>query len=90
MFKMEFDRLMGIYFEYIANHLQHVAVSAGIAEGDMKKLSDIIEVVPDIKFICLDVANGYSEHFVQFVRDVRKKFPNKTIMASCVFFYYKF
>uniref|UniRef100_A0A7N5K1P0 GMP reductase n=1 Tax=Ailuropoda melanoleuca TaxID=9646 RepID=A0A7N5K1P0_AILME len=34
--------------------------------------------------ICLDVANGYSEHFVEFVKDVRKRFPKHTIMAGNV------
>uniref|UniRef100_A0A8I5UTH4 GMP reductase n=1 Tax=Pongo abelii TaxID=9601 RepID=A0A8I5UTH4_PONAB len=34
--------------------------------------------------ICLDVANGYSEHFVEFVKDVRKRFPQHTIMAGNV------
>ncbi|KAK6186299.1 hypothetical protein SNE40_008364 [Patella caerulea] len=62
----------------------HCAVSAGIAEGDLQKLSEILEAVPELSFICLDVANGYSEHFVQFVRDVRKKFPKHTIMAGNV------
>ncbi|XP_041376383.1 GMP reductase 1-like [Gigantopelta aegis] len=62
----------------------YVAVSAGIAEGDMKKLAEIVEAVPDIKYLCLDVANGYSETFVQFVRDVRAKFKTHTIMAGNV------
>ena len=63
-------------------YLQHVAASSGTGEGDLQKLCDIIEAVPDLKYICIDVANGYSEHFVQFVRDVRKKFPKHTIMVS--------
>ena len=44
----------------------------------------ILPVLPDIKFICLDVANGYSESFVRFVKDVRKAFPTHTIMAGNV------
>ena len=59
-----------------------MAASSGTGEGDLKKLCDIIEVVPELKYICIDVANGYSEHFVQFVRDVRKKFPKHTIMVG--------
>merc|ERR1712110_1128177 len=35
-------------------------------------------------FICLDVANGYSEHFVQYVRKVRSTFPTQTIIAGNV------
>ena len=59
-----------------------MAASSGIGSGDMDKLSAILEAVPDIKFICIDVANGYSEHFVQFVRDVRKKYPSHTILVG--------
>ena len=40
--------------------------------------------MPEIKFICLDVANGYSEHFVEFVKQVRARFPFHTIMAGNV------
>ena len=62
--------------------IQHVAASSGIGDGDLAKLSQILDAVPDISYICIDVANGYSEHFVQFVRDVRKKYPHHTIMVS--------
>merc|ERR1712084_190459 len=34
--------------------------------------------------ICIDVANGYSEPFVQCIRDTRKRFPQHTIMAGNV------
>merc|ERR1719432_329854 len=34
--------------------------------------------------ICVDVANGYSEAFVNFIRDVRKRWPSHTIMAGNV------
>uniref|UniRef100_A0AAX7U2I9 GMP reductase n=1 Tax=Astatotilapia calliptera TaxID=8154 RepID=A0AAX7U2I9_ASTCA len=40
--------------------------------------------VPALKYICLDVANGYSEYFVEFVKKVREKFPKHTIMAGNV------
>lgn len=40
--------------------------------------------IPEIKFICLDVANGYSEFFVEFVKKVRNAFPTHTIMAGNV------
>jgi len=34
--------------------------------------------------ICLDVANGYSEHFVDYIRKVREHYPKHTIMAGNV------
>uniref|UniRef100_A0A8C9QZS6 GMP reductase n=1 Tax=Scleropages formosus TaxID=113540 RepID=A0A8C9QZS6_SCLFO len=64
--------------------LEHVAASSGSGQADLEKLSSILAEIPLIKYICLDVANGYSEHFVEFVRTVREKFPNHTIMAGNV------
>ncbi|XP_078269428.1 GMP reductase 2-like [Rhinoraja longicauda] len=61
--------------------LQSVAVSAGMGTNDFERLCSVLESVPDIRYICLDVANGYSEHFVEFVKDVRQKFPEHTIMV---------
>jgi GMP reductase len=47
----------------------------------MKKLKLITDAVPEISYICLDVANGYSEHFVDCVRKARKDFPEHTIIV---------
>lgn len=62
--------------------LEHIAVSSGSGSEDYAKLKQILEAVPNLKYICLDVANGYSEHFVSFVRQARKDFPSHTIMVS--------
>ncbi|KAJ3584916.1 hypothetical protein NHX12_013639 [Muraenolepis orangiensis] len=64
--------------------IQSVAVSTGTGEGDLEKMVAILTAVPELHFICVDVANGYSEHFVNFVKDVRRKFPTHTIMAGNV------
>ncbi|GJQ66159.1 hypothetical protein Trydic_g4221 [Trypoxylus dichotomus] len=64
--------------------LQNVAASAGMADSDYQRLSEILKAVPDITFICLDVANGYSQHFVDYVRKVRAAFPSHTIIAGNV------
>jgi len=64
--------------------LDYVAVSTGILEKDMDKLSQIIAAVPGISMVCIDVANGYAEAFVQCIRDVRKRWPDITIMAGNV------
>ncbi|XP_053117287.1 GMP reductase 2 [Hemicordylus capensis] len=64
--------------------LQNVAASSGTGPSDFELLEQILEAVPEVRYICLDVANGYSEHFVQFLRDVRKRFPHHTIMAGNV------
>jgi len=64
--------------------MPYVAASSGTAEGDFERLCDILENVPDVKFICLDVANGYSEFFVDYVKKVREAFPTHTILAGNV------
>lgn len=40
--------------------------------------------MPDIQYLCLDVANGYSQLFVDCVALFREEFPKKTIMAGNV------
>ncbi|CAF3189028.1 unnamed protein product, partial [Rotaria sp. Silwood2] len=62
--------------EFAAEHkdiLPNVAISSGMTENDLKKLRDVINAIPELEYICVDVANGYSEHFVEFVRyDLRE------------------
>lgn len=62
----------------------YIAVSTGTGKSDSKKIATIFEQNPQLKFICIDVANGYSEHFVNFVKDTRDKYPDKVIMAGNV------
>ncbi|XP_034942820.1 GMP reductase 1-like isoform X2 [Chelonus insularis] len=66
------------------DYLQHMAVCSGTSDNDFERLKSIIAVVPGISFICLDVANGYSQHFVEYVRKVRTEFPSHTIIAGNV------
>jgi GMP reductase len=60
--------------------LNFVCASSGILDEDWTALDAVLEenAVP---MVCLDVANGYSEHFVNFVRRTREKFPKHTIMV---------
>ena len=62
----------------------YIAVSSGSKEEDLQKLQSIIEKIPDIRFLCLDVANGSTEHFVSFVTRVRLLYPDKVIIAGSV------
>ncbi|XP_002735098.1 GMP reductase 2-like [Saccoglossus kowalevskii] len=64
--------------------IENIACSAGTGESDRDKIRKIIEAVPKINYICLDVANGYSEYFVECVKQVRAEFPKHTIMAGNV------
>ncbi len=58
-------------------------VSSGSGDDDFKQLQSIMKVV-DCPAICLDIANGYSEHFADFVKKTREAFPHKIIMAGNV------
>ncbi|KAK4828449.1 hypothetical protein QYF61_026674 [Mycteria americana] len=69
-------------FEMAVVMAKHVAASSGSGKADLDKLTSILEAIPPIRYICLDVANGYSEHFVEFVKSVRALFPHHTIMVT--------
>lgn len=62
----------------------YIALSTGIGKGDEEKIKQIVDAHPKINFLCIDVANGYSEFFVEFVRKTRQNFPDKTIIAGNV------
>ena len=59
-----------------------MAVSSGISDKDASKLDELLTALPQINFICIDVANGYTEYFVEFIKKVRKNYPTKTIIVS--------
>ena len=61
----------------------YVAVSIGTNINDYEKAKEII-ATNNLKWICIDIANGYSEHFVDFVRQVRSDYPKLNIIAGNV------
>lgn len=63
---------------------EYIALSTGTGKADEEKIKQIMEEHPQIEFLCIDVANGYSEHFVEFVKRARAQFPTKTIIAGNV------
>ena len=64
--------------------INYIAVSTGTGKKDSARLEAIFKSHPQIRFICIDVANGYSQHFVEFVRKTRKEYPDKVIIAGNV------
>ena len=61
-----------------------IMVSTGTSEADFERLSSIMSNHPKLDFICIDVANGYAQSFVEFVSKVRGAFADKTIVAGNV------
>ena len=70
------------YNQYQADS-DYVAVSIGTSRQEYEAAKEIIQS-HDLKWVCIDIANGYSEHFVDFVRTVRKDFPKLNIIAGNV------
>lgn len=64
--------------------LGHVMVSTGTSEEDFTKTRQILAMSSALRFICVDVANGYSQYFVEFLRKIRDACPNHVILAGNV------
>jgi GMP reductase len=64
--------------------INNVAVSTGITDNDQKRVDLVLERNPLTRYICIDVANGYSERFIKFVEDMRTKYPEHVIIAGNV------
>lgn len=65
-------------------------ISTGINDADFERLGNIIDTLQNsnnnvnVKFICIDVANGYMNKLCDFCVKVRNAFPNKIIIAGNV------
>ena len=70
--------------------LNNVVVSTGtnaIWEDDAEDYATAKAVLtewPEVKFICIDVANGYQQNFADFVKHVREDFPDRILIAGNV------
>lgn len=63
---------------------EHIMVSSGTSDADFAKMSEILALNSKLRFICIDVANGYSEHFVSYLTRVREAHPGTVIIAGNV------
>ena len=69
----------GIKLKYL-----YVCVGAKKDEKDYITMQEVLKSFPDVKFITVDVANGYHIRFADFIKRVRDEFPDKTIIAGNV------
>ena len=70
-----------------ANHdiTSSVAMSVGTGNADYDKFVQVYgRVGSKLKYLCIDVANGYSEAFVSHVSNIRKIYPHIVIIAGNV------
>ena len=65
---------------------EYWAYGLGIKEEEYEKFKLIKSKLPpnNIKFVCIDVANGYTERFVEFVKRFRAENPDLIIIAGNV------
>ncbi len=80
------DELVKFFNEIGKEKAQYVFYTTGITDEDFKKLETFAKKVKKdiLQNICIDVANGYTERFVDYVKKVRAKFPKAVIMAGNV------
>ncbi len=70
--------------------MKYVAVCTGTGfiwdenAQDFATMKSVLESFPDIKFICVDVANGYHENYGDFIARLRDMYMDKTIIAGNV------
>lgn len=72
--------------EFAKNDPQSIAscfVSIGISEHEIARAKEVIQRA-NVGMICLDVANGYTERFVNCLEYLRETYPEVVIMAGNV------
>ena len=79
------EALVEYFNSNIPERTANVAMSIGTSDEDFHKLVDVhAEVCDQLKYVCMDIANGYSDHFAARVRKVRDQFPDLVIIAGNV------
>ncbi len=67
------------------NRRQNVAYSTGITQLDLEKFEYVYQTPGvSLKYVCVDVANGYSERFSTFIKQFRDAYPAIVIIAGNV------
>ena len=59
-----------------------VMPTCGLDQENVERTDEILKYCPEIRFICLDVANGYIPNFVHVIKYFREKYPNKFLIAG--------
>ena len=63
---------------------EFISVTVGQSDDDLTLGKKIFELNSDIKYLCIDVANGYREDFINAVKRYRDTFKDKIIIAGNV------
>jgi len=81
----EAAELIDFFAQENAARRENVAYSTGITRQDFEKFNTVHEQTGDnLKYVCVDVANGYSERFSKFIKQLRDAYPGVVIIAGNV------
>jgi GMP reductase len=79
------DQLIDFFGQNSESRLQNVAYSMGITDADFDKFKVVYGTAStQLKYVCVDVANGYSERFSAYIKQLRSAYPNIVIIAGNV------
>jgi len=71
--------------EHFAKKLDSTIYSMGISDEDLQKFDNVYSVVGNrLMRVCIDVANGYTQSFVDFIKKFRDRYPSVVLMAGNV------
>jgi GMP reductase len=81
----EAAELIEFFAQENAARRENVAYSTGITNQDFEKFSQVYaNTGASLKYVCVDVANGYSERFSDFIKQLRNACPGVVIIAGNV------
>lgn len=70
--------------DYVLNiqNLNTFWYSMGISNDEITKLKNLVDILEAVPNICIDVANGYTDKFVEHCAIIREKFGTRTIIMA--------
>ena len=81
----EADELVEFFNAGKTSRIENVAYSTGITQQDFDKFEAVYQATEGkLKYVCVDVANGYSERFSDFIKQLREAYPEIVIIAGNV------
>lgn len=79
------DDLVAFFNAQQDGRRENVAYSTGITSLDFEKFESVYQQTgTNLKYVCVDVANGYSERFSDFIKQLRDAYPAIVIIAGNV------
>ena len=74
-----------LLIDHFKRKLDSTIYSMGISDEDLQKFDNVYNVVGNrLMRVCIDVANGYTQSFVNFIHKFRNRYPSVVLMAGNV------